>query len=48
VMARWLSLAAGDVAFTDAGGRWEIIKAEQFIPATRAAARLTAAALHHE
>ncbi len=48
VLARWLSLAAGDTAFCDVEGRWEIIKTEQFIPATRAAARLTAAALHHE
>ncbi len=47
-LARWLSLAADDRALAAEDGRWEIIKVEQFVPATRSAARLTAQELHHE
>jgi hypothetical protein len=45
VLRRWLSLAEGDTAIASPDGPWEIIKAEQFIPATRHAVRLTAEVL---
>jgi len=48
VLRRWLGLAAGDAALAFPEGRWEIIKAEQFVPASRQAARLTAEVLAHE
>ena len=47
-LQRWLALAEGDTAFARENGEWEIIKAEQFIPATRSAVRATAEALAHE
>ena len=47
VLQRWLALAEGDTAFARADGAWEIIKAEQFIPASRSAVRATADALAH-
>jgi hypothetical protein len=43
---RWLKLAPGDAAFASPEGEWEIIKAEQFVPASRQAVRLTAEVLH--
>jgi hypothetical protein len=45
VLRRWLSLAEGDVAFASAEGDWEIIRAEQCVPASRSAARATVEAL---
>ncbi|MEA3208679.1 MAG: hypothetical protein QOE70_1736 [Chthoniobacter sp.] len=48
VVRRWLGLAEGDIAFAHEDGRWEILKAEQFVAATRGAARLTAGGLAHE
>lgn len=48
VLRRWLALAEGDTAFAHADGRWEILKAEQFVPAMRSAARLTAEVLGDE
>lgn len=47
VLRRWLGLAAGDAALAFPEGGWEIIKAEQFVPASRQAARLTAEVLAH-
>jgi MoxR-vWA-beta-propeller ternary system domain bpX2 len=44
-LARWLGLAKGDAALASTGSEWEIIKDEQFVPATRSGARLTAEAL---
>jgi hypothetical protein len=46
-LRHWLGLAAGDVALATEGGGWEIIKDEQFVPATRSAVRATAEALSH-
>jgi hypothetical protein len=48
VLRRWLGLADGDTALADVRGQWEIVKAEQFVPASRQAARLTAEVLSHE
>ena len=48
VLRRWLALAEGDTACAHADGRWQILKAEQFVPALRSAARLTAEVLGHE
>lgn len=45
VLRRWLGLAEGDLALASEQGTWEIIKAEQFMPASRSAARRTAEAL---
>ena len=47
VLARWLGLASGDTALAHPDGTWEIVKAEQFVPAQRSAARATAEALGH-
>jgi MoxR-vWA-beta-propeller ternary system domain bpX2 len=46
-LRRWLGLADGDVALVGEDGLWEIIKTEQFVPATRSAVRTTAEALAH-
>lgn len=46
-LRRWLGLAEGDVALAVEEGDWEIIRAEQFVPATRSAVRATAEALAH-
>jgi hypothetical protein len=46
-LRHWLALADGDVALAAEDGGWEIIKAEQFVPATRSAVRATAEALAH-
>ena len=46
-LRRWLGLADGDVALVGEDGLWEIIKAEQFVPATRSAVRTSADALAH-
>jgi hypothetical protein len=48
VLRRWLVLADGDTAFAQPDGKWQIVKAEQFVPAMRSAVRLTAEALGHE
>jgi hypothetical protein len=48
VLRRWLGLAPGDTAFVHPDERWEIVKAEQFVPAMRSAVRLTAEVLGHE
>ena len=48
VLRRWLALAEGDTAFAPPDENWEIVKAEQFVPAMRSAVRLTAEALRHE
>jgi hypothetical protein len=45
VLRRWLSLAGGDTALAHPEGRWEILRAEQFVPAMRSAARRTAEVL---
>jgi len=47
VLKRWLALGDGDTAFAHADGHWEILKAEQFVPAPRSGVRLTAEALGH-
>jgi hypothetical protein len=41
VLARIFELAIGDVALASEDESWEIIKDEQFVPATRSSARLT-------
>jgi hypothetical protein len=48
VLRRWLALAEDDTAFAQPDGKWETLKAEQFVPAMRSAVRLTAEALGHE
>lgn len=47
VLRGWLGLAEGDTAFALDDGRWEILRAEQFMPAMRSAVRRTAEALGH-
>jgi hypothetical protein len=47
VLRRWLALAESDTAFAHADGHWEILKAEQFVPALRSAVRATAEAFGH-
>lgn len=44
---QWLGLGEGDATFAAEDGTWEIIRAEQFVPATRSAARATREALSH-
>ena len=44
---QWVGIAEGDVAFATEDRTWEIIRAEQFVPATRSAARATMEALSH-
>jgi len=46
VLRRWLGLAKGDSAFALLDGTWEVIRQEQFVSASRSAARLSANPLH--
>jgi len=46
-LRRWLALAEGDTAFAEPEGSWEILRAEQFVPALRSAVRATMESRDH-
>ena len=48
VLRRWLLLAPDDIAIASIDGSWTVIKAEQFVPASRSAIRRTANAFRHD
>jgi len=43
-----LGLAVGDSAIALPNGTWEMLREEQFVPASRSAARMTAQSQAHE
>lgn len=48
VLQKWLGLANGDSAILLRDGTWEMLREEQFVPASRSAARMTAQSQAHE